>query len=460
MARFSRTAILSLLVVLLAAAGPARAQTFEEALVQVWQTSPVLDAARTRLKAVDEQAPQALSGYRPLIDATGDIGKSHVDREEGGSDTLTPASVALTVTQPLYRGGRTVSSVSRAENQIMAQRASLLSTEQDVLLSGVTAWMDVVRDQAVVSLNVSNEQVLRRQYGADRDRFEVGVATRTDVSQAQSRLARATSDRIAVEGILEASRATFMRVFGLSPGELKKPEVRLPLPSSLDEAITLAQDRNPAVVSAVYTERASHNTVDTVRGELLPEASLQGRLGRDWDSGSGSTSDQVDSATILAQVRIPLYEAGSVTSRVREAKHTANQRRIEIEDLRRTARENAIRAWTALTTAQAELKSRQAQIRAASTALEGTREESKVGTRTTLDVLDAEQEVLNARVALVQAQRNEVVASYQLLAAVGGLTAQNLGLPVTPYDPEAHYREVRDAWWGTGVEEYDDRKDP
>lgn len=431
---------------------PVSAQTLEEALAQAYLGNPTIEAERAQLRATDELVPQALSGYRPNVEAVLDYGWSRQDArtQVGDVDQNTnPGGVNLSVTQPIYRGGRTQASTSRAENLVQAQRASLLAVEQDVLLTAATAYLDVVRDQAVVDLNLNNVQVLQRQLDAFTDRFEVGEITRTDVSQADARLARAISDRIQAEGLLQASRAAFSRVVGLAPGNLSAPSPAFQLPASLEETVTLAQANNPNVVAAQYAEEAAGDAVDEVRGELLPEVGLRGTVGRNWDPSS--SIDRADSASVTAQVTIPLYQAGVVSARVREAKHTAGQRRIEIEETRRQVTENAIRAWELLTTARAAIRSRQAQVRSADIALEGVRQEADVGARTTLDVLDSEQELLDARVELVRAQRDEIVAAFQVIAATGQLTARQLGLPVQYYDHESYYRNVRDKWYGTDI---------
>lgn len=433
-------------------AAPAAGQSLEEALAQAYMGNPRLEGQRAQLRATDELVPQALSGYRPSaeISASYGIESTEARGQTGTADRTThPATAALSVTQPLYRGGRTVAATERAESLVQAQRAALLSAEQEVLLDAVVAYLDVVRDQAVVELNINNVQVLQRQLEAFRDRFTVGEITRTDVSLAEARLARALADRIQAEGLLQASRAVFTRVVGSPPGELDAPTPEFQLPGSLDETVTFAQENNPSVVAAQYSEQAALGAVNQVRGELLPEIGLQGALSRSWESQA--SIDRADGASITAQVRIPLYQAGVVSARVREAKHTAGQRRIEIEETRRQVREVAIRAWESLTTARAAIRSRQSQVDAAEIALEGVRQEALVGARTTLDVLDAEQELLDARVELVRSQRDETAAAFQVLAATGQLTARQLGLPVEYYNPEVYYNEVRDKWYGTGI---------
>jgi outer membrane protein/adhesin transport system outer membrane protein len=437
----------------LLAAAPASAQTLEEALARAYTTNPQLDAQRAQLRATNELVPQALSGYRPTVEATGSFGRQQRDAEVAGrsaNGVTQPRSVGIELTQPLYRGGQTGASVRAAEAQVQAQRANLLSVEQEVLLDVATAYLDVVRDQSVLELNTNNETVLRRQLDASRDRFNVGEITRTDVSQAEARLAGANASRIEASGRLRASRAAYQRVVGDAPGRLTAPRPRLALPASLDETVMLAQSNNPAVVAQEFVEETSRHTVERIEGERLPQVGLSAGITRAWDT---QQLDRADIGTVTANVRIPLYQGGLTEARVREAKHEASQARIQIETARRQSSENAIRAWEALTTARAAIESRRSQVRAAEIALEGVRQEAQVGARTTLDTLNAEQELLDARVNLVSAERDETVAAFQVLAATGQLNARQLGLPVQHYDFEAHYRQVRDQWWGTDVRE-------
>jgi TolC family type I secretion outer membrane protein len=442
-------------VLLLALSGqPARAQSLEEALANAYVSNPTIEAQRAQLRATDELVPQALSGYRPTVEAGADAGYSRSRIRAGdraATTSLQQRGLDLSVVQPLYSGGRTQAGTKRAEALVEAQRADLLSTEQSVLLDGATAYLDVVRDQAVVDLNVNNEQVLRRQLDASRDRFNVGEITRTDVSQAESRLARAISDRIQAEGQLSGSRAVYARVIGSPPGRLTAPRLVFDLPSSREETVALAESNNPNVIAAEFSETAARNAVDAVRGEMLPSANLRGTLSRTYEPSA--SADRQDGASVTASVTIPLYQAGSTESRVREARQTAGQRRIQIEESRRQVVENAIRAWEGLTTARATIESRQSQVRSSEIALEGVRQEALVGSRTTLDTLDSEQELLDARVQLVQAQRNEMVAAFSVLSATGQLSARQLGLRVPFYDHQKHYKQVRDKWWGTDINE-------
>lgn len=431
--------------------GDACGQTLEEALAAAYRLNPALEASRASLRAVDEGVPQARAGYRPTVTAQGDIGRSEnevVSPFFGAREKRNPKNYRLSIEQPVYRGGRTAAGTRQAENLVQSGRARLLVTEQDVLLAAATAYTTVLRDQAVLELTINNEQVLRRQLEATQDQFEVGEVTRTDVSQAEARLAGATAERIQAEGDLDSARAVYRNVIGESPGELVPPGPVEGLPATVEEAIALSE-QNPDVAAALFSEKAALDGVDLVTGELLPEVSVVGEITRGEEtSARGSLSKR---KLIKAQLNVPLYQAGAVYSRVREARQNALQRRSEVEDARRDAGEAATRAWEALETARARILSFETQISANEIALEGVKQEATVGVRTILDILDAEQELLNSQVNLVRAQRDETVAAFELRTAIGRMTAAYLGLSVQLYDPESYYRKVRGKFWGIRV---------
>ncbi|TWA88117.1 outer membrane protein/adhesin transport system outer membrane protein [Azospirillum brasilense] len=456
-ARHLMATALTLGVAIVGGIDTASAQSLEDALAQAYSNNPALAAQRARQRAVDESVPQALSGYRPTVRATADITRNATNSTFQGGETGSEnnaKSVGVTATQPLYDA--TVGpAVRRAERTVEAQRATVLANEQQILLNAAAAYLDVVQNQAVLELQANNEQVLRRQLDAARDRFRVGEYTRTDVSQSESRLAASIAARISAEGTLQASRATYERVVGSMPGKLKAPKPKFKLPGTLDEVVEMARSNNPSVLSATYTEAAQREAVDQQFGRLLPSANLSAQANRTIDAGRSSGIDikRQDGAQLTAQITIPLYQAGLPEALTREAKHTANQARLQIDDTRRQAVEAAISAWQGLQAARASIESYNSQIRAAEIALEGVRQEAQVGSRTVLDVLNQEQELLNARVNLVRAQRTEMVQAFTVLGAIGQLTARQLNLPVQYYDADTHYKQVRNKWIGTGVPE-------
>ncbi len=432
-------------------AQPAGAQMLAETLAKAYATNTTLRAARAELRAVNEGVPQALSDWRPNLTVTGSAGKLRIDSKASFSstkETTTPFEATARLIQPLYRGGRTLAATERAEHEVRAQRSTLQSVEQAVLLRAVTAYMDVWRDQAVIEFNVKNEMVIERQLEATEDRFTVGEVTRTDVAQAETRLAVATADRIAAEGALRSSRAVYAEVIGSAPGVLPPPPPLVGMPASLDAVINLAVSRNPDILAASFAEKAARRRVREVVGELLPSVQINASLSHSEETNQ--RSGETDRAQILAEVTIPLYQQGAVSSRVREAKQISNQRRIEIDESRRRIEQEAISAWEGLQTARAQIRSFESGVRAAEIALEGVRQENAVGARTILDILDAEQELLDAQVNLVRSQRDEVIAGYQVHTAIGRLTARDLNLPVEVYDPEVDYLKVRNTWFDLG----------
>jgi TolC family type I secretion outer membrane protein len=370
-------------------------------------------------------------------------GQSITDRNQ----QFYPRTYSLTVTQPLFNGFGTVSGTKAAENRVRAGRAQLLDTEQQVLFQAIQAYMSVVTDQSILDLRRNNEKVLQAQLQATNDRFQAGEVTKTDVAQAQSRLQGATADRIAAEGDLTAAIAVYRQVVGQEPVQLSMPTVPPNLPLKQEEVQSLAQGQ-PQVVAAQYIVAASKDDIDTQFSELLPSVSVQGSVSHTDEQQSDR--DHADDGTILGVLTVPLYQAGAPDSRVRQAKQLYQQAIRQLDETRRFADQQAIAAWQALETAQAQIVSFQEQVRATDIALEGVRQEQSVGARTVLDVLDAEQESLNAKVNLVTAQTNLVIARFQVLQAIGRLNAKDLALNVPLYDPAKHYNEVRNKWWGTG----------
>jgi TolC family type I secretion outer membrane protein len=426
---------------------PAVAQDFYEALAATYQTNPRLLAARAELRAVNEGVPQELANYRPFVSLDGEGGVQEIDRNDGdGSDTTYPFEISAGLSQPLYRGGRTTADVARAEAEVQAQRASLRSVEQAVLLDAVIAYMDVWRDEDVLRLNINNEKVLARQLEATNDRFEVGELTRTDVAQSEARLSRATAERIGAAGDLTGSQAEFQEIVGSPPVSVAPPGGVLGLPDNEDDTRAIAQEDNPDIYEALFAEQAALHQVRSSVGELYPEVSLTAEVLH--SENQFSSDSETDAARIFAVVSIPLYQQGFVSSLVREDKQAANRRRIEVIETRRRIRQECTDSWEQLITARAQIRAFTDQTRATEIALEGVREENSVGQRTILDVLDAEQEFLDAQISLTRAQRDETVASFVVLQCVGRLTAADLGLPVEVYDPDADYLAVRDRWFG------------
>lgn len=441
---------------LLLAATPSGAETLRQALIRTYNTNPRLLSARARLRETDEQAAQAISNWRPTLTASGNIGYSTSDTRRRStlavrsrtSSHLWPRGVSLTISQAIWRGGRNFAQLKQAEANIRAERFRLLSTEQAVFLDVVRAYMNVVRDLATIRLNEVNVRRLVRQLQATRDRFSVGEVTRTDVSQAQARLARARADLVTAEGNLQNSRANYRNLVGRLPAKLNKPRIFVRVPRQRIVVIRQARRYNPDLISSIFAERAAHAAVDLVRGELLPTLSVNGTLSQNNDQSSIGTSTK--SASVTATLSIPLYQSGSVTSRLRAAKQAVFRLKHDRRQQFRTVTENATRTWHTYRTATSQVRAFRAAVRANGIALEGVRQEARAGLRTVLDVLDAQQELFQSRVDLVRAERDQVVAAYEVWSAMGRLTARQLRLRVKFHDPEAYYKAVKYKLWGVG----------
>ena len=439
-------------LVVLATGGEAAAETLEAALARAYENNPTLLAERARLRATDEAVPLARAGARPTFRIDGNIGVSETDttttslgRTSESSASLTPRNYDIVVSNSLYQGGRVDAETASAEHLVRAGRAGLLSVEQAIMLDAATAYLDVLSDRAVLDLNRNNERVVSRQLQAAQDRFRVGEVTRTDISQAEARLAQAKADRIAAEGRLVTTNGNYRRTTGAPPGDLSWPPMPRDMPESEEAALALAETESPGILAAEFTSAAARADIRAAQSSLYPRVSLQGSYGTYYDQTEAT--EERSAATLNVNVSIPLYQSGAERSRVRRAKQVAAQRRFEADQARREARLDITSAWEALETARARIAAIESQVEAASIALEGVTQEAFVGLRTTLDVLDAEQELFRANVDLVRAQRDEIVSAYRLQAATGNLTAQKLGLAVDPYDDEAYYNRVRDEWF-------------
>ncbi|TDH63990.1 secretion protein [Dankookia rubra] len=451
----------------------AMAQTLSEAMAQAYASNPSLLAARANLRAVDENVPQALAGWRPTVSVTASAGpldgrartlqtfpdpngvpsieNNFSPRNQRGVTTHIERQLftsQVTVTQPIFRGGRTVANTRRAENQVLAQRARLLTQEQQVMSDTVNAFVNVILYQEIVRLRVNNEQVLTEQLRATNERFRVGEITRTDVAQAESRLANARSLRSQAEGQLQITRATYLRVVGTTPSQLVAPQPLRPPVVNAQEAGLAAATNNPAVVAALFDEAAARDAIDVQMSQLYPQVSVQGQAFRSDNSTGNHT--RITGAQVLGQVTMPLYQGGSEYSVIRQARQSAQQARQLVDDQRRTVTQQAAQAWEQLQSAKAQVEAQRAAIRASEIALDGVQREAIVGSRTTLEVLNQEQELLGNRTDLVQALATVVSQSYTLAGAVGRLTAQDLGLDVDPYDMRAYYNAVRNRWFGLG----------
>jgi outer membrane protein len=451
--RLARTAMVCALAAGLGAAPAARSQSLIEALSTTYNSNPDLLAGRALLRQTDESLAQAVANWRPRITLSLEYNKVEQDSypivRAPTFFILNGKFTTLQVVQPLFRGGKTVADTKQAQANIQAQRAALADTEQTVLLAAVTSYADLVQNIAIADARRNNVRVLIQQLDATRERFRVGELTITDVSQAEARLEGARADLVQAEAQIRISEAGYQRTIGQRPGRLGEMPFIGGLPVSEEEAISLAMDYGPRAVSAQYRISAANYGVNSAIGNLLPQVNLVGAIQQQFDLQT--PSDQFYTYALRVQATVPIYQNGSEWSQVRQAKELVAQRRNELDSARRAQAENVIRFWRQLDSSRSRVTSFEAQVRANEVALNGVRQEALVGSRTTLDVLNAEQELLNAQVNLVQARHDVQVAYYGVIAGIGRLTARNLALPVEYYDEERYYNEIGSRWigWGT-----------
>jgi outer membrane protein len=451
-------------VLLLASTGitPVLADTIDAALVRAYQNNPQLNAQRAQVRFTDENVPQALSGYRPRIAVTASAGTQYTDTLSTTGGTATnlvktgihgvnaPRSVGTTISQTVFNGFQTANRTRAAESQVSGAREGLRVLEQSVLLSAATIYMDYLRDSAIVEVQKSNVRVLEQTLKQTRDRFNVGEVTRTDVAQSEAQLAAGRTQQLTAESNLTTTRSNFRRIIGNEPEGLApgSPVDRF-LPRSLPGAVDLSLTENPNVTAAMFGIDVSFLQVKVSEGALLPTVTLQGSVQQSYEQTL--TFYRQFGASAVAQLNVPIYQGGAEYSLIRQSKETLAQQRLNLELVRDQTRSNVVTAWGQLVAGKAQVASAQSQVSASEIALNGVREEAKAGQRTTLDVLNAQQALVNARVALVTAQHDRVVASYAVLNAVGRLAPQVLVLKTTVYDPSVHYHQVRDSWVGVRI---------
>ncbi|MET0743025.1 MAG: TolC family outer membrane protein [Microvirga sp.] len=435
------------------------AETLDSALSRAYVNNPSLNATRAEVRSTDENVPRAKSGYRPRVNGTADAGLSIVESDtpagvasglsahSENTRKLRPRGYGLQVDQNLFNGFRTDNSVRQAETASLGARETLRNNEQNTLFNSASSYMNVLRDTAILDLQRNNVEVIEEQLRQTRDRFNVGEVTRTDVAQAESRLAAARSQASLAEANLRTSVAVYRQTIGVEPRQLApgRPLDRL-LPRNVDSALKIAFSEHPAIKASLHGVDAAELQVKIEEGALAPSVGLSGSVANRFDNNS--FGDRAISASAAIQLTVPIYDGGVASASTRQAKETAGQRRLESDSIRDQVRAAVISSWGQLESARAQILAAQAQVEASETALNGVREEARVGQRTTLDVLNAQQELLNARVNLITAQRDRVVASYAVVQASGRLNSQALGLAVAHYSPKVHFDQVKDAWHG------------
>ncbi|MCB1498930.1 MAG: TolC family outer membrane protein [Bauldia sp.] len=440
-------------VVLALGSLPASAESMNAALGSAYINNPDLNSARAQLRAIDEGVPKALAGYRPTITGTVDVSTQTSRNKLPGlpssdwSRGLTPRAYVLSVEQPIFLGFRTANGVKLAQSSVKAAREQLKVVEASVLLDSVTAFMDVIRAQVVVNLTAQNIEFLREQLRAAEDRLAVGEGTRTDVAQTNARLQSGISDYAQAVADLNRAIATYIQVIGHRPDRLGGYNgIEALLPRTLDAGVDYALSNHPSIVAALYNIDIAAYNVRIAEGATLPTIGLQGSLARREDQGTHDTWSET--ASIGGRLTVPLYQGGEVAANVRQFKETLGQRRIDLDSARAQVRQSFVSSWGELEAARAQVKAAETQVSAQQLALDGVIEERRVGQRTTLDVLNAQQDLLQARVALVNAQYRRVVGAYTVLSAYGKLDARTLKLAVDIYDPAEHLDAVKDRWGG------------
>jgi outer membrane protein len=429
-------------------ASVASAETIAQALASAYVSNPEINSARAQTRADDEDIPIARSAMRPVISAfTTVTGRSTDTPGAGGSDHTTGSgTVGVQITQNIFRGFRTRNAVLEAESNVLGSREVLRNTVQNVLFDAAQAYEDVIRDILILEIRRSNVLFLEEQVRAAEERFNVGENTRTDVSQARARLAQARSGVALAISNLETSRAIYRRIVGHDPVGLSDgfPYGRL-IPAKVQQAIAVGQNGHPIILAAIHAADAQGFTVKQFEGQALPTLSIEGTVEHDE---SFNQADDPNSATIAGRLTIPLYQGGLVAAQVRQAKEEYGLLKIEIDLARDQVRSAVAIAWAQLDASRDAIAAAIEGVQAAELALSGVQEEQRVGQRTTLDVLDQQQELLNARQILIVARHDETVAAFSLLSAMGRLTAEQLALPAPIYDPTEHYQLVRGKWAG------------
>lgn len=428
---------------------PVQAESLADAMRAAYRKNPTLNAERARQRATDELVPAAKSGWRPTIIAGATAEQQWSDTSRTPSDDNASLNLNIQLSQPIFRGFKTVEGIASAKANVEAGRQQLLAVEQAVLFDVVSAYLGVVRDRQILSIRLQNVSNLQKQARAAQARFEVGEVTRTDVSQARARVSAAQGEVASSRANLEASIAAYVNVVGKKPGKLKY--VRLgKLPVSLESALNKAEEINPNILAASWVFDASLHDVEVAKGDLLPEISLRATGSYTVQPQTGVKS--AESATIQGVVTVPIYQSGREYAAIRQSKQVASQRQVQIIEATRSVREQVTVYWYALVSARQAITAAKAQVAAAVLALDGINQEYLVGSRTTIDVLNAEQEVLNARLGLINAEYGQFLSTYQLYQAIGKLTARHLGLRGYYYDPKDNYRVVKDKWIGTDIE--------
>jgi outer membrane protein len=432
-----------------------RAETIAGALIKAYFNNPDINQQRAAVRASDENVPKAAAGYRPTVTAEADAAIQQenigLPATAGGNSSIysRPRGYGLTVNQTLWNGERTFNSTRQAESGVMAARETLRNTEQNVLLDGVTNYMNVMRDTAILNLDRNNVEVLQEQLRQTRYRFKVGDVTQTDVAQAEASLAGAQATALSARSTLQTSIANYRQTIGDEPKNLAPVKaLDRQLPRTRLESIAISQIEHPAIVASLHGVDSAHLNIKVIEGALYPTVGLTGQASQRFDLTGEPVPNAYLTASLMGQISVPVYDGGANYASTRQAKEQLNQEELQTDLQRDKVRAAVVSAWGVNENSAGIIRSAKAQVAAAEVALAGVREEAKVGQRTVFDVLTAQQTLLNARVQLVSAQHDQVVASYALMSSVGRLSTNALGLAANQYDPKVHFDQVKDKWFG------------
>ncbi|MCG8270135.1 TolC family outer membrane protein [Aquamicrobium sp. NLF2-7] len=450
---FSKTVFAALLITATALSPvAASAETITGALSKAYRNNSQLNSARAGVRVTDEDVAIAKSGYRPNV-----VGSASIDyterRRSDMSTRLTSGSFGVQVNQMLFDGFQTKNTVAAAEARVRASQESLRNTEENILYSAAQAYMNVIHDRQVAALTQQNLEFLNEQTRAARSRLEVGEGTRTDVAQADAARSNAEAQLSAARAQALASAAAYRQLIGEEPGQLKAAApLAKQLPRSLDAAVAVASQEHPAIIATSHLVDAAAFGVKAAEGALLPSVTASAGISRNYShtspGGISNTDGYSNAANIGATLSVPIYQGGRTSAQVRKSKEQLGQARIEVDVSRDQVRQAITAAWTGYTAAQEAVAANRTVVSAAQLALNGVIEERNVGQRTTLEVLDSQRDVINAKINLASAERDVVLASYAILQAMGRLSVERLGLQVTKYQPEEHYNAVKDKWFG------------
>jgi outer membrane protein len=455
MAGWLRSALVhsAALVAVVCTVSIAGAETLSDALVRAYQNNPQLTAERARQRATDENVPQALSQYRPQVAAQFSSGLLAVRNlfpdSSVQSQTLRAWTAGVTVNQTLLNGFKTANTVRQSESQVLSGREALRAIQQSVFLDVVAAYTNVYAAQSLVEAQRTSVNFLRETQAATKRRFDAGDVTPTDVAQSDARLARGLADLNAAEVAYAVAQATYQQVVGSPPGRLTPAEpIDKLLPGQREQALAVGRKEHPAIVGAQFDVDAAQSAIKIAESALYPTLGVQASVSRNVNTDTTFGTNRSDIASVVGTASVPLYDGGLAASQIRQAKEMMAQVRALLDKSRAQIDLAVQAAWATNEGARVAVQASESEVRAANLALQGVQRETQAGQRTTLDVLNSLQDLTAARSRLINAQRDRVVASYTLLAAIGRLDHKRLALNTPDYDVQVHYQQVRDAWGG------------